>query len=65
MRGGSYGCSAVQYSDQKVCNKCGLTWDMNDDDPPDCRTPRELKREKARQNMAKLRQTLDLPHVSP
>lgn len=32
------GCSALQMSDQMVCNKCGLRWDMNDPDPPTCRT---------------------------
>lgn len=30
-------CKAIQMSDQKVCRECGLVWDMNDRDPPDCR----------------------------
>jgi len=29
-------CKAVQYSDQKHCKVCRLTWDMNDPDPPPC-----------------------------
>ena len=29
-------CEARQYSDQMMCNKCGLQWDINDDDPPLC-----------------------------
>lgn len=29
------GCRARQYSDQMQC-PCGLAWDMNDPDPPQC-----------------------------
>ena len=29
-------CTAIQYSDQKVCKRCNLVWDMNDPDPPAC-----------------------------
>lgn len=29
-------CLARQYSDQMVCHKCGLVWDMNDPEPPEC-----------------------------
>lgn len=30
-------CQARQHSDQKICHKCGLVWDMNDPDPPACK----------------------------
>ena len=30
-------CKAVQYSDQMQCAPCGLAWDMNDPEPPECR----------------------------
>jgi len=30
-------CEAVQHSDQKVCTRCGLCWDMNDPEPPECK----------------------------
>lgn len=30
------GCEARQYSDQMHCGHCGLQWDMNDLDPPEC-----------------------------
>ena len=30
-------CQARQHSDQMVCDACGLTWDMNDPEPPKCR----------------------------
>jgi len=31
-------CKARQYSDQMLC-ECGLAWDVNDPDPPECRKP--------------------------
>ena len=30
-------CSARQFSDQMQCAKCGLCWDMNDPEPPECK----------------------------
>ncbi|WP_158589809.1 hypothetical protein [Gemmobacter lutimaris] len=30
-------CVARQYSDQMVCAKCNLAWDVNDPEPPQCR----------------------------
>ena len=35
-------CAAKQYSDQMVCKKCGLTWDMNDYDPPKCKPDKKM-----------------------
>lgn len=29
-------CHAYQVSDQMTCPACGLTWDMNDPEPPPC-----------------------------
>lgn len=29
-------CEARQYSDQMLCDRCGLQWDVNDPDPPEC-----------------------------
>jgi hypothetical protein len=31
------GCEAVQYSDQMYCARCGVTYDVNDFDPPNCK----------------------------
>ncbi len=31
-----HACQARQYSDQMICATCGLAWDMNDPDPPQC-----------------------------
>ena len=30
-------CLARQHSDQMICHKCGLVWDVNDPEPPVCR----------------------------
>lgn len=32
------GCKAIQYSDQMSCADCALAWDVNDPEPPACRT---------------------------
>lgn len=42
-------CTARQFSDQKVCNRCGYCWDMNDPDPPKCKTDTRINREKSQQ----------------
>ena len=31
-------CKAKQYSDQMMCGRCGLAWDVNDIGPPKCLT---------------------------
>lgn len=35
-------CVKRQVSDQYSCHECGLTWDVNDDDPPICGRTGEL-----------------------
>ena len=38
--------SAIQYSDQAHCPVCRVTWDINDDAPPEARcTAREIPRD--------------------
>ena len=29
-------CEARRYSDQMQCSRCGLAYDVNDPDPPEC-----------------------------
>lgn len=36
-------CAARQYSDQMVCSKCGLAWDINDPEPPQCKPELESR----------------------
>lgn len=31
-------CKAIQQSDEMFCAECGLRWDVNDPEPPQCRT---------------------------
>lgn len=31
------GCLARQYGDQMICHACGLNWDTNDPEPPECK----------------------------
>ena len=46
------GCTARQYSDQMLCDKCGLQWDMNDDDLPQC-SPLNVAQNHAHQSKPK------------
>ena len=41
-----HNCHARQESDQMRCVPCGLVWDMNDPEPPECR--KNIKRAVAR-----------------
>ena len=41
-----HNCHARQESDQMRCVPCGLVWDMNDPDPPECR--KNIKRAAAK-----------------
>lgn len=44
-------CESFQSSDQKVCHRCKLSWDMNDPFPPSCLTDEEVSRMIARQTL--------------
>lgn len=41
-----HACQARQYGDQMICVPCGLVWDMNDPEPPECR--KHIKRAAAK-----------------
>lgn len=42
-------CDARQYSDQMICGTCGLQWDINDPEPPECVPDKEaVERDKDR-----------------
>ena len=50
-------CLARQYGDQMICAACGLNWDTNDPEPPECRkVDKRTKKAKARKG---------LPHELP
>lgn len=35
-------CQARQYGSEMHCAKCGLVWDTNDPEPPECQTDRQI-----------------------
>lgn len=41
-----HNCQARQYGDQMICAPCGLIWDTNDPEPPECR--KHIKRATAK-----------------
>lgn len=41
MNATTHQCEARQHSDQMMCGRCGLAYDVNDPDPPQC--PRTLE----------------------
>ncbi len=41
-----HNCQARQYGDQMICAPCGLNWDTNDPEPPECR--KNIKRAAAK-----------------
>jgi len=54
-------CVAHQESDQKVCEKCGLVWDMNDSNPPFCgEVYRKSSRALKRSRQTKLESTIEI-----
>lgn len=43
-------CLARQYGDQMICAACGLNWDTNDPEPPEChKVDRRTKKAKSAQ----------------
>lgn len=44
MNGEIYGliCEASQFSDKMKCQRCGLYWEVNDPDRPQCLTDSEV-----------------------
>lgn len=52
-------CQAKQYSDQMQCAACGLAWDVNDPEPPECLTCGEKARLRAERARDKARREID------
>ena len=36
---------AIRYGDEYQCAKCGKAWDINDPEPPPCKTGKDLYNE--------------------
>ena len=56
-----HACQARQYGDQMICAPCGLNWDVNDPEPPECR--KNIKRAIAR--VAKIEEEAALLPIKP
>jgi hypothetical protein len=41
-------CEIRQYSDMEKCEKCGLCWDMNDPNSPECKMYNDQRHEEKR-----------------
>ncbi len=52
-------CKAKQYSDQMLCGRCGLAWDVNDIDPPECRTKEWYEKQRAELEVKKMKEILE------
>lgn len=50
----------VRYSNGSLhCDRCGLTWDYNDPEPPTCLTKEELNKLHGRETFKKLKRMLN------
>jgi len=36
-------CKARRENDGMCCHRCGFTWDVNDPNPPECKTDKQLR----------------------
>ena len=50
-----YGCMAIQEGDQLKCHRCGLYWQINDKNPPRCRTNQEIQYERNQRGIAEMK----------
>ncbi len=53
------GCHARHYGDQIMCAPCGLNWDANDLEPPECR------KHDGRSKVVKLTKQMEVPNLAP
>lgn len=58
-------CAARQYSDQMHCAKCGLTWDMNDPEPPKCVTVADRELNKCYTALSRIKRRVTAEVIEP
>lgn len=51
-------CEKRYEGGQMVCDRCGLVWDRDDPDPPECQTNRERAERASCDELAKIREEL-------
>ena len=42
-------CKARRQQDQMACHRCGLVWDVDDEDPPECLSVAQIERGKIKE----------------
>ena len=52
-------CKARREGDQMSCGQCGLQWDVDDQERPQCLTDKEIPREKGLQALHDMREGLE------
>ena len=53
-----FGCESEVIGQEKACVRCGYIWDLNDPEPPTCKTKNELSVERNNRHLAKIRKDL-------
>jgi len=55
---GMFICSSTVVGQDNVCNRCGYVWDLNDDDPPTCKSDDDIQLERNQRGINALREGL-------
>lgn len=51
-------CEARRYGEEMQCARCGLAWDVNDPDPPPCRTDDQVRQQHGREALDRIKNQL-------
>lgn len=51
-------CEAETIGQEHACTRCSYVWDLNDPEPPQCKTDSELLVERNTRRLAELREVL-------
>lgn len=51
-------CQARTSGTERHCHRCGYTWDLNDPEPPTCKTDKQIRIEKGEAHLARLREKM-------
>ena len=55
------GCVALRFGDQMQCARCGLIYDIDDPDPPDCLSRKEVSHRRGREALENIKKELARP----
>ncbi len=51
-------CKAITRGTENHCDRCGFVWDIDDPDPPECKTLDAAKHDKGLRVLAKIQRDL-------